>query len=91
MGRRWGTQSRLEYIERLTNETVHFDYNDKTFENSCSIAHNLTETVSKSPTARRCGSAVRVDGLSWLIRSRMACPQIELSVSLIQGVRRPCC
>ena len=43
---RWGTQSRLEYIERLTNETVHFDYNDKTFENSCSIAHNLTETVS---------------------------------------------
>ena len=46
MGRRWGTQSRLEYIERLTNETVHFDYNDKTFENSCSIAHNLTETVS---------------------------------------------
>ena len=46
MGRRWGTQSRLEYIERLTNETVHFDYNDKTFEDSCSIAHNLTETVS---------------------------------------------
>ena len=45
-GRRWGTQSRLEYIERLTNETVHFDYNDKTFEDSCSIAHNLTETVS---------------------------------------------
>ena len=43
---RWGTQSRLEYIERLTNETVHFDYNDKTFEDSCSIAHNLTETVS---------------------------------------------
>ncbi len=49
---RWGTQSRLEYIERLTNETVHFDYNDKTFENSCSIAHNLTETVStQTPTA----------------------------------------
>ena len=87
---RWGTQSRLEYIERLTNETVHFDYNDKTFEDSCSIAHNLTETVSTVTHSSR-GSAVRVDGLSWLIRSRMTCPQIELSVSLIQGVRRPCC
>ena len=70
VGRRWGTQSRLEYIERLTNETVHFDYNDKTFENTCSIAHNLTETVSTSTHNNRSGgSAVRVDGLPWLIRS----------------------
>jgi len=67
VGGRWGTQSRLEYIERLTNETVHFDYNDKTFENTCSIAHNLTETVSTSrflfDSNRSCGSSVRVHGV----------------------------
>ena len=61
---RWGTQSRLEYIERLTNETVHFDYNDKTFEDSCSIAHNLTETVStrhKHPQPPLCFCSVLME------------------------------
>ena len=62
MGRRWGTQSRLEYIERLTNETVHFDYNDKTFEDSCSIAHNLTETVChKHPQPPLCFCSVLME------------------------------